>query len=457
MWNDLEPYQSYRVDTISTLKITKGNNYAKKVGGVTVLNLCTSSGHALYFYQVSWNYLGQYQSYRADTISILKITKGNNSAKNVGGVNIVNLCTSSGHALYLCQLSWNYLERYQSYRADTISIRKITKGNNSAKNVGGVTVFNLCTSSGHALYFYQVLRNYLKRYQSYRADTISILKITKGNNSAKNVGGVTILYLCTLSGHALYFYQVLWNYLNKYQSYRADTISILKITKGNNSAKKVGGVTVVDLCMSSSHTLYFYQVLWNYLKRYQSYRADTISIPKFSKGNNSAKNVGGVTVIDLCTSSGHALYFYQVLRNYLKRYQSYRADTISILKITKGNNYAKNVGGVTVVDLCTSSGHALYFYQVLWNYLERYQSYRADTISIPKISKGNNSAKNVGGVTVVSLCTSSDHALHLYQVSWNYLKRYQSYGPDTNVQPLTDGRTDGQTDGQTLKSSEGIT
>ena len=38
---------------------------------------------------------------------------------------------------------------------------------------------------------------------------------------------------------------------------------------------------------------------------------------------------------------------------------------ISILKITKGNNSAKNLGGVTVVDLCTSSGHALYFYQVL--------------------------------------------------------------------------------------------
>ena len=54
-------------------------------------------------------------------------------------------------------------------------------------------VVNLCTLSGHALYFYQVLRNYLKRYQRYRADTISILKITKGNNSAKNVGGVTVL------------------------------------------------------------------------------------------------------------------------------------------------------------------------------------------------------------------------------------------------------------------------
>ena len=35
------------------------------------------------------------ESYRADTISILKITNGNNSAKNVGGVMDVNLCTSS--------------------------------------------------------------------------------------------------------------------------------------------------------------------------------------------------------------------------------------------------------------------------------------------------------------------------------------------------------------------------
>ena len=38
---------------------------------------------------------------------------------------------------------------------------------------------------------------------------------------------------------------------------------------------------------------------------------------------------------------------------------------ISILKITKGNNSAKNVGGVTVINLWTSSGHVLYFYQVL--------------------------------------------------------------------------------------------
>ena len=218
MWNYLKRYQSYRANTISILKITKGNNSAKIVGGVTVVELCKLSGHALYFYQILWNNLKRYQSYRADTISIPKISKGNNSAKNVGGVTVVNLCTSSGHALYLCQVSWNYLEQYQSYRADTISIRKISMGDNSAKNVGGVTAY-LCTSSGHALYFYQVLWNYLNWYQSYRADTISILKITKGNNSAKNVGGVTVVDLCTSSGHALYFYQVLWNYLKRYQSY----------------------------------------------------------------------------------------------------------------------------------------------------------------------------------------------------------------------------------------------
>ena len=38
-------------------------------------------------------------------ISILKISKGNNSAKNVGGVTVINLCMLSDHSLYLCQVS----------------------------------------------------------------------------------------------------------------------------------------------------------------------------------------------------------------------------------------------------------------------------------------------------------------------------------------------------------------
>ena len=62
---------------------------------------------------------------------------------------------------------------------------EIKKGNNSAKNVSGVTSFNLCKMAGHALHLYQVSLHYLGRYQSYKADMISILKITNGNNSAK--------------------------------------------------------------------------------------------------------------------------------------------------------------------------------------------------------------------------------------------------------------------------------
>ena len=38
-------------------------------------------------------------------------------------------------------------------------------------------------------------------------------------------------------------------------------------------------------------------------------------------------------------------------------------------------------------------------------------------IFIRKISKGHNSVKNVGGVSILVLCTLSDDGLYLYQVS----------------------------------------
>ena len=59
--------------------------------------------------------------------------------------------------LYTCAKFREIPEWYQSYRVDTISIWKITKGNNSAKNAGGAIIVNLWVLSGHALYFYQVL------------------------------------------------------------------------------------------------------------------------------------------------------------------------------------------------------------------------------------------------------------------------------------------------------------
>ena len=64
-------------------------------------------------------------------------------------------------------------------------------------------------------------------------------------------------------------------------------------------------------------------------------------------------------------SSSSCFIFLPSLVKFFERYQSYRADTISILKITKGNNFANNVGEVTLVNLCTSPGHALYLRQAL--------------------------------------------------------------------------------------------
>ena len=68
-----------------------------------------------------------------------------------------------------------------------IFILKLSKGEIIPKNVGGVMVLNLCTLSDHALYLYQVSRKYLKEFLSYWADTISIiLKFSEGHNSVKN-------------------------------------------------------------------------------------------------------------------------------------------------------------------------------------------------------------------------------------------------------------------------------
>ena len=134
---------------------------------VTVLNLCTSSSHALYctkFWEIIWNDIKviewtwflywKFQReiiLQKDTISILtiyKITKWHKTEKTVA----VTVHNQSLVILYLYQVSWNDLKPYQSYRADTISMPEIKKGNNSANNVSGVTTFNLCKMAGHALY-----------------------------------------------------------------------------------------------------------------------------------------------------------------------------------------------------------------------------------------------------------------------------------------------------------------
>ena len=43
-------------------------------------------------------------------------------------------------------------------------------------------------------------------FQSYREDTVCILKFSKGHNSVNNVGGVMALVLSTLSDSVLYLF-----------------------------------------------------------------------------------------------------------------------------------------------------------------------------------------------------------------------------------------------------------
>ena len=61
-----------------------------------------------------------------------------------------------------------------------------------------------------------------------------------------------------------------------------------------------------------------------------------------------------------------------------------------------------------VLDLCTSSEDALYLYQVSRKYLKGFKSYCEDAFCILTFSKGHYSVNGVGGRTILVLSTSSD-------------------------------------------------
>ena len=56
---------------------------------------------------------------------------------------------------------------------------------------------------------------------------------------------------------------------------------------------------------------------------------------------NSVKNEDCVTEIVLTIASDDVSYLYQVSKIYLKGFLSYKVDTISRLKLTKGHNSVK--------------------------------------------------------------------------------------------------------------------
>ena len=80
-------------------------------------------------------------------------------------------CTSSNSALHLCEVSWKYLQRFSTYRADMSTVHgrngyvKCSKGNDSKSRQTRVMVHVFCTSSHSALHLCEVWWKYLWWYQ----------------------------------------------------------------------------------------------------------------------------------------------------------------------------------------------------------------------------------------------------------------------------------------------------
>ena len=90
----------------------------------------------------------------------------------------------------------------------------------------------------------------------------------------------------------------------------------------------------------------------------KGYKANTISLLKFSTGHNSIKNVDEVTVFLLCTLFDGAKYLHQVSQKYLKRVHVLLSIHNLSTEIFKGHNSVKSVVEVTVLNLCTLSDGA---------------------------------------------------------------------------------------------------
>ena len=108
---------------------------------------------AKYLYEVSWRCLERFLSYRADTtISqnlLFWISKGHNYKNTQSRITVLALCTSSRVALHLCKVSWKYLKRFLSYRADMILWHRRTddqgKNNMSPNPTGGDILMQINT------------------------------------------------------------------------------------------------------------------------------------------------------------------------------------------------------------------------------------------------------------------------------------------------------------------------
>ena len=87
------------------------------------------------------------------------------------------------------------------------------------------------------------------------------------------------------------------------------------------------------------------------------------------------------------------------------------------MKNLKGALFRKNVGRVTILFLCISSDGSLYLYKFHENILDGIEVIERTRFLHIKILKGHFSVKYVDGVVVLVLGTWCDGGLYLYKVS----------------------------------------
>ena len=90
------------------------------------VNFLISARHLIMVYtsmKVHENKLNGFQVMERTRIYHCRILNGNNSKTIWTSVMVIVFCTSPDYALYLLEVPWKYLERFLSYRADTIAWR----------------------------------------------------------------------------------------------------------------------------------------------------------------------------------------------------------------------------------------------------------------------------------------------------------------------------------------------
>ena len=104
-----------------------------------------------------------------------------------------------------------------------------------------------------------------------------------------------------------------------------------------------------------------------------------------SKGDNSKSINTRVMVLAFCMKVHEG-----ILNVFLVTEQTQPISQNLLFSISKGHNSKNMQSRVTVLALCTLSQVALPLYKVSWKYLKRFWSYRADTILWQTDDQGKN-------------------------------------------------------------------